>query len=174
MSPLTLRESGLDFGPFDDDECFPVEQSLLYVGLGEGVKMVEFMLVRPGKGGVTNLMCVEAKTSAPQEGTQPRFDEYFTEIRDKMLNALLLFISARMGRHGTAADELPKGLRELDLNGVGFKFILVVSKAEESWLQPLQDKFSLVMKPVIRTFRINPTAAVVLDEKRARAHGLIT
>jgi hypothetical protein len=174
MSPVTLRESGLEFGPFDDDKCFPVEQSALYAGLGEGVKMVEFMLVRTGKGGVANLFCVEAKTTAPRQGTHPRFDEYFTEIRDKMLNSLLLFISVRLGRHGAAVDELPNALRELDLNAAGFKFILVVSKAEESWLQPLQDKFTLVMKSVVQTFRINPTAAVVLDEKRARAHGLIT
>lgn len=121
-----------------------------------------------------NLYCVEAKTTAPQAGTQPRFDEYFVEIRDKMLNALLLFVSARLGRHGDAGGELPEGLRKLDPETAGFRFVLVVSTAQESWLQPLQDKFTAVMRSAVQTFKLDPTAAVVLDEARARRYGLIS
>lgn len=172
MSPITIRESGLEFGPFDEDKCFEVERSALCAGLGDGVKIVEFMLVRPGKGGVANLLCVEAKTSAPQKGTQPQFDEYFLEIRDKMLNALLLFLGARLGRHGDAADELPHGMRTLDPATVGIKFVLVVSNAQDDWLVPLQEKFTNTMRPIVKTFRVDPASAVVLDARRARAQGL--
>ncbi|HEX2081333.1 MAG TPA: hypothetical protein VHG08_26755 [Longimicrobium sp.] len=174
MSPVTIHESGLAFGPFDEDKCFPVEQSALYASLGEGVKMVEFILLRPGKGGVSNLFCVEAKTSAPQQGSQPRFDEYFAEVREKMLNALLLFLGARLGRDGDAADELPEGLRTPDLRAIGFKFVLVVSTAEESWLVPLQDKFTQVMRSAVKSFNVRPASTVVLDTERARKQGLIT
>lgn len=173
MSPITLSESGLEFGPFDDDKCFPVERSNLYAGLGEGIKMVEFMLVRPGTNGVTNLLCVEAKTTMPQQGTQPRFDESFTEIRDKMLNALLLFLGARLGRHAGAADELPAEMRTLDPATAGVKFVLVVSHAEDHWLQPLQDKMTDVMRPIIKTFNTGPMSVAVLDVARARKQRLI-
>ena len=173
MSPITLSESGLEFGPFDDDLCFPVERSKLYAGLGEGIKMVEFMLVRPGKNGVTNLLCVEAKTTMPQQGNQPRFDESFTEIRDKMLNALLLFLGARLGRHAGAADELPAGMRELDLATAGVKFVLVVSNARKDWLDPLQNKMNNVMRPIVKTFNLDPLSVVVVDPAGARKHGLI-
>lgn len=173
MSPVIIPESGLEFGPFDDDKCFQVERSALCAGLGDGVKMVEFMLVRPGRAGAANLFCVEAKTSAPQQGTQPRFDEYFVEIRDKMLNALLLFLGARLGRHAAAADELPEGIRALDPATVGVKFVLVVSNAEESWLQPLQDKMTDIMRPIVKTFNTGPTSVAVLDAARARRLRLI-
>lgn len=173
MSPITIRESGLEFGPFDDDKCFQVERSALCAGLGDGVKMVEFMVVRPGKAGVVNLLCVEAKTSAPQQVTQPAFDEYFHAIRDKMLNALLLFLGARLGRHGHAADELPAALRMLDPATVGLKFVLVVSNAQESWLQALQDKMTDVMRPIVKTFNTGPTSVAVLDAARAKRQRLI-
>lgn len=173
MSPFTISESGLDFGPFDEAECFPVEGSALCRGLGEGVKMVEFMFVRPGRGGATNLWCVEAKTTAPRPGNQPRFDEYFAEVRDKMLNALLLFLGARLGRHANATDELPDGLKALDPATAGVRFVLVVSNTKEEWLQPLQDKLTHVMRPIVQTFGTGPTSVAVLDQVRARRQYLI-
>lgn len=173
MSPITFSESRLEFGPFDDDKCFPVERSALYAGLGEGIKMVEFMLVRPSANGVTNLFCVEAKTTMPQQGNQPRFDESFAEIRDKMLNALLLFLGARLGRHAGAAGELPAGMRALDLATAEVKFILVVSSAQKDWLDPLQNKMNHVMRPIVKTFNIAPPSVVVVDTEGARKYGLI-
>lgn len=173
MSPITIHESGLDFGPFDDHQCFPVEQSALYAGLGEGVRMVEFMLVRAGKKGVPTLLCVEAKSSAPRPETQPRFEEYFAEIRDKMLNALLLFVATRQGRHGAAAQALPSGLRMLDPGTMEFRFVLVIPRAEDAWLPPLQDKLRHVLRPVVRAFRIDPASVAVLNEKGAQSWGLI-
>jgi hypothetical protein len=174
MSPITIPESGLEFGPFDDDKCFYVEKSALYASLGEGVKMVEFLLVRPGRNGTVNLLCVEAKTSNPREENQPRFNEYCSEIRDKMYNALLLFLGAQLGRHGNAADELPEGLRTLDLQTAGVRFVLVVSSAKPDWLTQLQNKMVHVMQPLAKTFNTGPNSVAVLDADRARARGLIT
>lgn len=173
MSPITIRESGLEFGPFDDTRCFHVERSALYAGLGEGVKMVEFILVKPGRGGVTNLLCVEAKSSAPRRETQPRFDTYFEEIRDKMLNALLLFLGMREGRHGPVAQVLPQELAQLDASTMGVRFVLVIAGAQDAWLPPLQDKMRHVLRSTVRVFKIDPASVAVLNERGARARGLI-
>lgn len=173
MSPITIEESGLAFGPFEDDKCFPVEKSVLFAGVGEGVKMVEFMLVRPGKGGVTSLWCVEAKRSAPRAEAPERFDAYFTEIREKMLNALLLFVAARLGRHGDGVDEIPAGLRTLALGSMAVKFVLIITTARADWLPALQDKLRSVMQPTMRVFKIDPAGVAVLTEVMARKQGLI-
>lgn len=174
MSPITILESGLTFGPFDDNDCFCVEQSALYAGIGEGVKMVEFMLIRPGSDNVPKLLCVEAKSSAPRPTSEADFERYFDDIREKMSNAVSLYIAARVGRHGTAGDEMPPGLKTPALEAISVSLILVVSAAEEDWLPPLQDKLRQVLGPVVRTFALGPTAVAVLSATRARGARLIT
>jgi hypothetical protein len=131
MSPVTVEESGLTFGPFPDDACFPVERSPLYRGLGEGVKTVEFLLARKPKRGRIDLLFVEAKTTAPRTESHDQFEKYFADLREKMLGALLLFVGARLGRHGTAAREIPAELRTMSLRTGGIRFVLVVTTARE-------------------------------------------
>lgn len=174
MSPITIEESGLEFGPFEEDRCFEIEKSDLCARAQPGVKSVEFLLVRPGRRGVEKLFCVEAKSSAPRAENQPDLQKYFDDIREKMLNSLLLFLAAHQGRHGAAVDELPAGLRALDLRTMKVVFVLVISTAEESWLPPLQDKLAQVLRSTARSFNIDPASIAVLDPVRARAARLIT
>ena len=57
-----IKESGIDFGPFQDDDLFCIEKSQLYHSLGKGLKTVEFILLRnAGK----NIILLEAKTTCP-------------------------------------------------------------------------------------------------------------
>jgi hypothetical protein len=173
MSPITITESGVTFGPFDEEACFHIEQSKLFASLGEGIKTVEFLLVKPGRRGALNLLFVEAKSSVPRPTTQPEFAERFAEIRDKMLAALLVFVGARLGRHGAAADELPEQLQALDLAAAQVKFVLVIPDAPDAELAPLQDKMRTVLRPVVRAFALDPASTAVLNRSGARKAGLI-
>ena len=169
---ITIEESGLTFGPFSEESCFYIEKSTLYTEIGEGVKTVEFMLVKRGKSGELHLYCVEAKQSVPRPG-QARFEEYFAEVREKMLGALLLFLGARMGRFGTRVEELPTELRDVPLSTSDIKFVLVITTAHRDWLPPLNDKLRSVMQPTVRAFGIKSPAIAVLGRDGARSHGLI-
>ena len=40
----TIHESGVDFGPYREEELFHIEQSKLYQDLGQGLKATEFVL----------------------------------------------------------------------------------------------------------------------------------
>lgn len=173
MSLVSIEESGLTFGPYPASDCFLVERSSLYRRLGEGVKMVEFLLVRPGRADTLDLLCVEAKRSVPRPASPHDFERFFFEVREKMLNALLLLLAVRLGRHGADADEVPARVRALDLQTMQVRFVLVVGTAEESWLPPLQDKLRQVLQPVLRSFGIAPSGVAVLDAGRARAERLV-
>ena len=56
----TIHESGVDFGPYREEELFHIEQSKLYQDLGQGLKATEFVLQADN-----NIIFVEAKTNAP-------------------------------------------------------------------------------------------------------------
>lgn len=172
MSPFTITESGLEFGRFPEADCFHVEQSALCRGLGKGVKMVEFILVR-ASGGKSSILFVEAKSSVPRAGTEGAFEAYFAAIREKMANALTLFLAARLGRHGTAGDELPAGLRGVALGTASVVFLLVIPGAPDEWLPDIQNKLDRTMMALRRTFGITVTRAVVMNERVAREQQLV-
>jgi hypothetical protein len=172
MSPLTITESGLEFGRFPEEDFFHVEQSTLCRGLGEGVKMVEFILVRTS-GGKSSIMFVEAKSSVPRAGNEGGFDAYFGEIWEKMVNALTLLLAARLDRHGTAGDELPAGLRGVAFGTASVVFVLVIPAAPDEWLPDIQNKWDRTMMALRRTFGIEVTHAVVMNERVARAKRLV-
>ena len=44
--PKIIKEFGVDFGPFQDDELFCIEKYQLYHSLGKGLKTVGFILLR--------------------------------------------------------------------------------------------------------------------------------
>lgn len=172
MSPVTITESGLEFGPFPEADCFHVEQSALCKSLGEGVKMVEFILAR-ASGGTTSILFVEAKSSVPRAENGGAFEAYFASIREKMANALTLLLAARLDRHGTGGDELPVSLREVSLGEASVVFVLVIPAAPDASLPPIQDKLDRTMMALRRTFGITATRAVVMNERMARVQRLV-
>lgn len=100
-------------------------------------------------------------------------DTYFSELREKMSNALTLFFATRFGRHPAQEQEWPEPFRQLQLNIVDVRFFLVIKTATDSWLPPLNEKLKKVMRPVIGTWGLGPTSVEVLTEELARQKGLI-
>jgi hypothetical protein len=168
MTTQPINESGMTFGPYPEGQCFYIEKSDCYRGLGEGVKMAEFLLLRQQKEGPT-VWVVEAKSSCPRED-----GSYIDEIRAKLTNALMLGLAARLGRHPKATVELPDDFKKLELKTVNFRLVLVIKgEVPESHLVGLKAKLGAVLSPVIKTWAMSPNPVVVLNQRLAQKYGLI-
>lgn len=102
------------------------------------------------------------------------FEDYFSDIRDKMQNALGLYFACMLKRHNATGDDWPETFKELDPSTVGFRLLLVIKVAEEAWLPPLSEKFKKVLNPLVKTWGLGANSVEVLTEAGARKHGLIT
>ena len=171
--PDPLIESGMTFGPFPDESCFTVEESLSYKAIESGVKMAEFLLLRQTRDNVPVIWVVEAKSSTPKPEIQPNFDEFIEEVRQKLTNALNLILAACLGRHLAAEAELPESFKNINLGEVDFRLVLVINGHQDAWLPPLNDALSLVLHATVKTWALSPTAVTVINDGMAREYGLI-
>lgn len=171
MSKIII-ESGMTFGPYPDDDCFELERSAIYRRIQQGVMMAEFALIKSQPNEPSHIWLVEAKSSAPHPGNQPRFDEYVDEVKQKLVNALHLVLAARLNRHREAANDLPAGFNALSLQE-GFKLVLVIKDYQEAWLTPLQEALNTTFITLRKTFGLMPNSIAVINDQMARSYGLI-
>jgi hypothetical protein len=172
MTTEAIIESGMTFGPFPPGHCFYIEKSACYKKVQVGVQMAEFLLLRSQKQGPT-VWVVEAKSSSPKQGTQPNFAAFIDEIRNKFTHGFLLAVAARLQRHPAAMGELPDAFKALDVQTLGFRFVLVINGHKQEWLAPLQEALSLALKPIVKTWALPADSVVVLNHELAQKHGLI-
>jgi len=170
---ITIVESGMTFGPFDSSECFHVETSGAYKKIRPGVKMAEFVWLRRDASPNPKLWVVEAKSSSPKPAPPGRFKEFIDEIREKLVNALAMVFSARLGRPQSAHADLPTAISTMDLSKIDVRFILVVNGHKTEWLPNLKDALSTALLPTVRTWGITTPAMVVLNDASARKKALI-
>ncbi len=168
-----LIESGMTFGPFPEGSCFPIEQSASYKAIESGVKMAEFLLLRQMEDNSAVVWVVEAKSSTPKPQTQPEFNNFIEEIRQKLTNALNLGLAACLGRHPASETELSESFMNLDLGQVSFRLVLVINGHRDDWLPPLNDALTSALHPVVKTWALPATAVTVINDGMARDHGLI-
>lgn len=168
-----LIESGMTFGPFPEGSCFPIEQSASYRVIESGVKMAEFLLLRQTQDSSPVVWVVEAKSSTPKPQSQPDFDKFIEEIRQKLTNALNLGLAICLGRYPATEGEFPESIRNLDLGEVDFRLVLVINGHQDAWLPPLNDALSSALHPVVKTWALLPTAVTVINDDMARDCGLI-
>ncbi|MDP3874868.1 MAG: hypothetical protein Q8Q80_19600 [Methyloversatilis sp.] len=172
MTTQAIIESGMTFGPFPAGQCFYIETSTCYEKIKEGVQMAEFLLLRQQESGPT-VWVIEAKSSSPRPETQPNFDEFIDEIRNKLTNGFLLVVAARLQRHPDARTELSPAFRALNLQELDFRFVLVINGHQKAWLEPLKRALDLALKPVVRTWALSPVSVVVMNHELALQQGLI-
>ena len=98
MSTRMIIESGMTFGPFPENQCFYIEKSKGYAAIQEHVQMAEFLLLRTSNEKPV-IWIVEAKSSTPRPETQPDFDDFIAEIREKLINAFSLGWASCLKRH---------------------------------------------------------------------------
>ncbi len=173
MTTEAIIESGMTFGPYPAGQCFYIEKSACYAGVQEGVNMAEFLLLKQQEKELT-IWVVEAKSSSPRPETQPNFAEFINEIRNKLTNAFLLVVAARLQRHTAAENELPDAFKMLDLTAQGFRFVLVINGHKSEWLAPMQSALAQALKPVVKTWALPVTSVAVLNDEMAKKYGLIT
>lgn len=181
---ISFEESGMRFGPFEDGDCFRVEKSRTYKALGEGVKVVEFILLRKSDGRPPQLWIVEAKRSSPYPALPEKcavcgqskpsdHDDFVAGVRCKMIDSLTLGFTSILGRHPSAIAELPASFRDIDLAKVDIRLVLVVNGHKPDWLTPLRDALRSALRGTTAAWQLGPIAILVLNDDNARRMRLI-
>jgi hypothetical protein len=165
---ITISESKMNFGPFEEDSCYYIEKSALCQRIQNDVKMVEFLwVVAP------NVLLVEAKSTVSNSKNEQDFSKNLDDVAEKMRNALSLFVAARLGRHSDFVADIPAALRQVDLKTAAFCFVLVIREHKKEWLPPVQDALCKKLRSVVKTWALSPTSIAVLNPDGARRFGLI-
>lgn len=168
-----ITESEMNFGKFDEENLFHIEDSKIYKDLGSGIKTVEFIL----KWKKNEILFLEAKTTCPNsanknesmEKTQ-KFEEYYSEITEKFIDSLQVYLAAVMGRYQDLA-EIGSELRSVDsMKEIRLKFILVVKNAKDiTWLAgPLAE----LKARLLQVRKIWGVEVAVLNEELAKENKL--
>ena len=166
-----IEESGMMF-LCPDETCFRIEKSSTYKTIQTGIKIVDFLFLRKNNKNNSVIWCVEAKSSTPRPTTQPRFDEFISEIKEKMLNAFSLCFAMCLDRHLTS-HELPLSFRSSDFPDIEVRFVLIIAGHKPEWLPPLQAVLYQALRSTARTWNLGATPVVVLNSEMARQRGLI-
>jgi len=173
MTTQLIDESGMSFGPYPEGQCFYIEKSNTYHHIQQNVQIAEFLLLRTAVGCPPVIWVVEAKSSSPRPETQPNFDEFIAEIRDKLINAFSLGLASCLKRHLQTAAELPVPFMSLDLSEVDIKFVLVINGHDEKWLSPIQDALNKSLLVTRKTWALSPTCVAVINDVIAAEYDLI-
>ena len=136
---ITVDESGMKFGPFDASKCFVVENSATHSAVQPGIQIAEFVVIRDvASAEQVQLWIVEAKSSTPNPASPlpdaaVTFDSFICEIRDKLTNALVLAVTASLGRHPATMGEIPTTFGSIAWGKISFRLILVVKGHQAQW-----------------------------------------
>lgn len=165
---ISIQESGMSFGPYSKDKCFPIEKSQLFTNLGKGLKVCEFVVLRDATNNTLAAWFIEAKSSAPREHAI-----YVEEIRQKLTNSVQLTFAACLKRHHDPDESLPLEFQSVDLGKCPVKCVLVIRNFRKEWIPPLQESLSREMRGLVKTMGFSPTSVVVINDEKARELKLI-
>lgn len=167
---IFIEESGMNFGPFSNENFFYVEKSKVYEKHRQGLKMAEFVLFVPEKN---NCLVVEAKSSSPNphnHGSADRFHSFMDEIYDKLLNALTLVFTFNLGRHKDSEEELPEGIKNMPMGSARIILVLIIKDHKQEWLVPVNDALKRKFNAGIKTW---PLDVIVINEQIAQKYKLV-
>lgn len=159
----------MKFGDFEEDKVFQIENSKLHKNVGNGIKVVEFILLSKEN----ELSFIEAKSSSPRptEDNSIRFTEFINEISEKFIHSFNLYYSAILRRvTDDEGAEINSRFKELDNRKIKFKFILVIKGHKVEWLMPLSDALK---KNLAYHNTIWKSQVVVLNDEQAKEYRLI-
>ncbi|SUY45499.1 Uncharacterised protein [Clostridium putrefaciens] len=162
-----INESNMIFGDFEEDKVFEIEKSKLHNKIGNGIKVVEFLLLR----NENELNFIEAKSSSPQPTEQNviRFNEFIEEISDKFIHSFNLFYSTILKRNKDYG-EMNNNFFKLDNSQTKLKFILVIKDHEIEWLLPISDALK---KKLAYQNTIWKSEVIVMNDKIASNYNLV-
>ncbi|MEA5420658.1 hypothetical protein VB712_15600 [Spirulina sp. CCNP1310] len=166
MTTEPIIESGMTFGPYPEGYCFHIEKSKIYKKIQKDVKIAEFLLYRVNKKDQPMVWIIEAKSSSPKPTTQPNFDHFIQEIKEKLFNTLFLCIAIKSKRHDPFTEN-PEFFNNIDLEKTSFRLILIIKHHKDEWLAPLKDDIEKVLiKPIIKYLEFTILAPIAFCSQR--------
>ncbi len=169
---MIISESGTNFGPFDRERLFYIEESNFYKKeIHKKSRIVEFIYLNK-KGTVLRL--VEAKKSAPNvqnKSSEQNVKKFVHELEQKIYHTLAIYFGLVIERHKDRYSEVPEKLKNVTLNTVKIEIIIVIPKFEKEWAKDLQEFLSSELSG-LKTAWHNVTI-YVLNETMAKKIGLI-
>jgi len=169
---ITIQESQMSFGPYDQDHVFRPEESATYARIKNGLKIGDLVLLQENND-VVKLLLIEAKSSTPRPLPAERFEAFICEIREKLTNTLAMILAALMNRPGSAHDEVPVAFTQLAIATLDILLVLVIRGHPKAWLPPLRDALANALQPTVKIWGIAPPAVFVLNDDLARDHHLL-
>ncbi|NTU50231.1 MAG: hypothetical protein HGA87_05005 [Desulfobulbaceae bacterium] len=163
---ISIVESGVTFGFFAQSDVFEIEKVLNTMKLGEHVCRVEF-IVRDVSDKAA-IVFVEAKKTIPRES-----DDFFADIRVKMINSLTIWYTAVCGRQNQIKPLLPDNLKDFKHLTLPIKMYLVIPEVPDDMLPQLSDKFRKCLTVEQKIWAICQSDISVLNSVRARKYGLV-
>jgi hypothetical protein len=163
---ISIDESGVTFGPFAQTDVFEFEKVLKEIKFGDNVCKAEF-IVRQASDNVS-IFVVEAKSSIPRES-----DNFFEDIRQKMIHTLTVWFASVCGRHESVKALLPENLGQFENLTLPIKLCLVIPQVPDDQLVPLSAKFRKVLISEQKIWAIGYSDINVLNESKAIKYGLI-
>ena len=164
---VTFQESGLNFGPFEENSLFRIELSNGYRSIQEHTKIAEFIWVAPS----SNLWVVEAKSTLPRP-TSEKYEAFFEDIKSKLTNTLVLTVTSLLHRQPEIYNELPQQFIDLDWATTKFKLTLVIPEAPNSHLPPITEKLRRILSGMRKPWGIDELSINVLNKEQAIKFGL--
>ena len=164
---VQIKESNMIFGDFEDDKIFQIEKSTMHDKIGNGIKVVEFILLK----NMNELNFIEAKSSSPRptKDNVVRFDEFIGEISDKFIHSFNLYYCAILKRNENYS-EMHNNFSQLDNSKIKLKFILVIKNHQIEWLIPISDALK---KNLSYHSTIWKSEIVVMNEEIAKKYELV-
>ena len=170
----TIVESEMNFGEYEEDNLFEIEKSKIYSDVGEGIKVVEFIL----KHGENNIVFLEAKKTCPNAANrhesqekEEKFEEYYSSITEKFIDSFQIFLASFLERYSDTS-EIGNNLMSMDsLKNLNLKFILVIKTAEDhAWLA---GPMAVLKNRLIHYRKIWGIEVAVLNPELAKKHHLM-
>lgn len=164
---ISIIESGVTFCEFHADNVYQIENST-YISNLDKVKISEFIIMYQGSTGTSQLWVIEAKSSIPRER-----DEFYAEIKSKLLNSLTLLIAGCLKRHMPIYEELSENFKNLDWAAVDIKLFLVIPTVPDHQIAPMTDQFRKNFVTEYNIWNFPSHSIFVLNEEKAKKIGLI-
>lgn len=168
-----IEESDILFGEFEPERLFVIENSEVQKKAGKGIKTVEFIYLTEND----NLLFLEAKKTCPNaenkdttERKQVKYEKFFSDVTDKFIHSINMFAATVLKRNTDCNIEDNFVKSKTTYENVGIKLILVVTYAEESWLQGPKIELE---KRLMHIRKIWNADVLVLNKEMAQKLGLV-
>jgi hypothetical protein len=165
----TIEESGLFFGPFDEEKFYRIEDSPVRKKSQNAGSSVDFLLIRKD-----TVIFIEAKSSARDNKENRRL------LAKKFVHSLSLFISYIVGLHQNNAKSQndPSFLFiAIDLSKTKVKYIVVVNGLEKRHCAPFKASLNKYLDKLLNVHKIywklQHDYVFVLNEVMAKDFGIV-